>query len=280
MAGSHKILSMVAAHLFACGKTGLPCHLQVAGRRYNLKETFKHDFFAATGMYVSDLEQNNSSDKIVVKLGRRQCFCGIPLGWLGRWLTRRELKTLRRIKHLNKVPHVLSKIGKSGFAYRYIEGVTLDHKPILGDSFFDELDELLGQIHKENIVCLDMNKRGNIILGCDGHPYIIDFQISVHIGKFTFGIPALSAAVSRALQHEDLYHIYKHKRKHQPHLMRPEEIDLSRKRSWLIRAHRFMVRPIQIPRRALLRSFYENGLLDQDPTIQYSTETDPARFAK
>lgn len=272
------MLKNLANDLYACGKGGLPREIEVLDRTFYLRSVFKHDFFAVTALYEDSA--GGGGEKVVLKINRVESFLGIPLAWLGRRLCNREKHMLEMLGDVSNVPKVVGSYGSNGFVYRYIEGCSLDVRPELPERFFDELIDLLGEVHGKGIVYMDMNKRGNILLGDDGHPYMIDFQISQCLQERWFGFGWLLKRVQRSLEREDYYHLCKHKRKLQRHLISAEEFSISKHPSWKIRLHRSYARPLIRARRAFLRKMYEKGLLQIDRGMKYSPENDPVRFAK
>jgi predicted Ser/Thr protein kinase len=277
------MLKTLANDLYACGKRGLPREIEILDKTFRLRTVLKHDFFAATGLYESVASEGccgGGGERIVLKINRVQSFLGLPMAWLGRRLCRHEKFILEKLDGISNVPKVLDSFASNGFIYRYIEGQSLDVRPELPEDFFGELMELLGKIHAAGIVYMDMNKRGNILLGNDGHAYMIDFQISQYPGGRWFCPRWLLKRVRRAFEWEDFYHLYKHKRKLQRHLTSAEEFRISKHPSWRIRLHRSYARPLIRARRAFLRKMYEKGLLLLDRGMKYSPEDDPVRFAK
>ena len=277
------MLKALANDLYACGKRGLPREIEILDKTFRLLSVLKHDFFAATGLYESLAPEGScdgGSEKIVLKINRVQSFLGFPMAWLGRKLCSHEKFILEKLEGISNVPMVLDNFGSNGFVYRYIDGQSLDVRPDLPEGFFGELMELVGKIHAAGIVYIDMNKRGNIILGDDGHAYMIDFQISQYTGRYRFVPAGVLKRVKRAFEWEDFYHLYKHKRKLQRHLTSAEELRISKHPSWRIRLHRSYARPLIRARRAFLRKLYEKGLLLIDRGMKYGPEDDPARFAK
>jgi hypothetical protein len=261
--------------LYACGTAGLPKTLFIADRQWKIVRTFKHDFFAATGLYERLDEPSDSlanTERVVLKISRLQSFFGIPLAWIGRSLKNREVRLLRRIQILSQIPQLLGEYGRNGFVYRFIDGQSLDEKPELPDTFFDDLKLLLHRIHNLGICYMDFNKRGNILLGKDKRPYIIDFQISLMLDW-----PGCKR-LCRMLQREDYYHLLKHKRRLRPDLLSESERELSKHRSLPIRIHRFLTVPLRTLRRRLLSLLYRNKLLAHDDSFEPTPENDPARF--
>lgn len=263
-----------SADWFACGLDGLPNHVEWEGRTYRCARLFKHDFFAATGLYEADAEVPPAADgpaRIILKVNRLQPFFGIPMAWLGKRLRDHEVEILQALQDLPQIPRLLGRYGPCGFLYEYIEGRSLDEGPDIPDSFFDECRELFRAIHDRGICYLDTNKRGNILVGSDRRPYLIDFQISQRFnGRWK--------RLQHALQREDMYHLYKHKRRFRPDLLTPEEETLSRRRSSLIRIHRFIATPLRRLRRRLLGWLIRRGTLPLPEDRDYSPENDLQRY--
>src|SRR6185503_20971788 len=79
--------------LYALPGGALPAQVTCEGRRYALVDVFKHDFFAATGLY-----RGPKGERVVLKLGRQTPFLTIPLRWLGEFLTRREVRMYSKLQ--------------------------------------------------------------------------------------------------------------------------------------------------------------------------------------
>jgi hypothetical protein len=256
--------------MYACGQAGLPQQINCNGKQWRLSAIFKHDFFACTGQYQCE----QTPEQLILKISRLQPFMGISCARLGRFLCNHELNILRQLEGIDQVPQIIKPFGHNGFLYRYIEGQSLDEKPDLPDDFFDQLRTLLQTIHQRNVCYMDMNKRGNILIGKDGRPYLIDFQISLFLPAAWCGF------LRTAFQREDDYHLLKHNRKLRPDLLTQEETIRSRQTSWLIQIHRAVAHPYRHIRRALLRFLYKVRILTPDTTSHRSPENDPRRFLR
>lgn len=254
--------------MYACGRAELPQQINCDGNKWELDCVFKHDFFACTGRYRCD----QSPEKIVLKMNRLQPFLGIPCAWIGRFLRNHEVKILKRLQDAGQFPKLVKSFGQNGIIYKYIEGKTLDQNPDIPADFFIQLHSLLELIHQRNICYMDLNKRGNIIVGQDGKPYIIDFQISLLVPSRWF------KWLRTALQKEDIYHLLKHKRKLRPDLLTEQERIDAKRPSFLIRLHRFIVSPLRKLRRSILRRMYKKKILQFERDSQRSPENDPQRF--
>jgi len=256
--------------MYACGQAGPPKEFTGNGKQWKLDTLFKHDFFACTARYKC----NDTNELAVLKINRIRGFLGLPLRWIGRMLCRRELNILGQLQDLDQVPQLICPFAQTGFVYQYIEGQSLDEKPAVPDSFFDDLVQLLNEIHQRHICYVDANKRGNILLGEDGRPHLIDFQISLFLPS-NWG-----RRLRHLFQREDRYHILKHKRKLRPDLLTDEEKKNLSQVSWPIRLHRTITGPLRDLRRALLRYLYKKDVLKSDSTTERSPENDPRRFLK
>lgn len=254
--------------MYACGRKGLPDAIFCCHQTWQLENVFKHDFFACTGLYVC----RDTHQRCVLKMSRLQSFIGIPTAWIGRFLRNRELNIIKKLDGIDQVPKLLTTFGRNGLIYQYIEGQSLDERPVLANNFFFMLGQLLEKIHDRNVCYMDLNKRGNILVGKDGRPYLIDFQISLLL-------PGKSCSRLRQhLQKEDYYHLLKHKRRFRPELLRENEWEKSRKTSRLIKLHRFIGNPFRSLRRGILRFLYRKQILTPRSHMLSTPENDHQRF--
>lgn len=244
----------VAYSMRALGRAELPTEFTLDGTTYRLLRTIKHDFFAATAFYRCDAGRT-----VVLKVGRTTDFAGVPLEWLGRWLCRREMRFYKKLADVPNVPDVLGTFGPTGFVHDFVPGRPLDKDLPVPDGFFAELRRLLDELHRRGMAYVDTNKPQNIILGDDGRPHLIDFQISYDLHEL--GDWALNRWWLRRLQREDLYHVLKHKRRMRPDEMSEEEYERATRKSVLIRFHRFVTRPYFLLRRRTFKRLRETGRL-------------------
>jgi len=273
--------SGIGYQLKAWGRYELPQCLILDQTDYCFVRVFKHDFFAATLLFEkSDKNANDKNDAryIVLKLGRRGDFLGIPFGWLGRALIEHEISILRYLQQIAGVPRLLGRYGKWGLMYKYIPGVSLDQRPEIPDEFFDRLEELIKQIHHRRVAYVDMNKQGNIILTDNGRPSMIDFQISWHMPQRLLGFRRLANFILAVLQREDRYHLLKHKRRMRRDLMDEQQLKNSRRTSGWITFHRAGARPLTKLRRRILGYLFKRGRLLTDDAVMHSPEKDPTRW--
>src|ERR1043165_9785636 len=128
-----------------------------------------------------------------------------------------------------------------GFRHSLLPGKPVTRKEGVPEGFFGDLQKLLEQLHRRDIAYVDTNKPENILLGDDGLPHLIDFQISYDLHEL--GDTWLNRKLLRQLQQEDLYHILKHKKRLRPDEMTTAELEAAQRKSWLIRLHRFITKP-------------------------------------
>ncbi len=238
----------------ALGKSDLPRSITVGGRTFQHEVTVKHDFFAATAFYLGV-----HGERVVLKVGRTIEFAGFPLLWLGRWLCRRELHFYRKLADLPNVPKIVGTVGPTGFVHEFVPGHPLSKDRPVPDDFFDRLNELIDILRQRGIAYVDTNKPQNILLGDDGLPHLIDFQISWDSERW-FNKP-LSRWILRKLNAEDRYHVLKHKKRFKPDALTAVEIEASDRKSWLIRTHRFVTKPYFLIRRRLFKRLRATGRL-------------------
>jgi hypothetical protein len=242
----------------ALGEHDLPDTISVSGRTFRRTRSVKHDFFAATGFYES-IDSPTGGERVVLKMSRTADFCGLPLVWLGRWLCRREMRFYRALGDLPNVPPLLGIVGETGFVHGYAPGTPLSKERPIPDSFFDELLNLIRELHRRNIAYVDTNKPQNILHGDDDRPHLIDFQISYDLHDF--GDTFFNRWLLKKLQHEDFYHLLKHKKSLRPDLMSAEELAQADRLSWIIRLHRAITMPYKRIRRRTFKRLRESGRL-------------------
>jgi hypothetical protein len=238
------------ALLRALGKLDPPPLVQIDGEAFALREIFKHDSWAATAVYQSEHK------KIVCKFNRQQSLLGLPLAWLGRWLARREAAHYRRLAGLANVPALCGAVTVDGVelpyavAHDFVEGHPLSRHDVLSESFVHELNAAFAEVHRRQMAYVDLHKRENILVGDDGRPYLIDFQVSWMLAKKTGVLGPIQRWWLKQLQRIDCYHLRKHERT--LHIARTGEDLAEPARPWWIRAHRVIAVPLRETRRRLL----------------------------
>lgn len=153
----------------------------------------------------------------------RRVACGgrLPLSaWIARVLLRRERRALTALSGLEGVPveerddAAAAVPGEDGRVPRrgevllrtWIDGVPLHRAEELAEDFFEHLDELVEALHRAGVCHNDLHKEQNVLVGADGFPWLIDFQLaSVHRRRGGLFASRVS---------DDLRHVQKHRRRY------------------------------------------------------------------
>lgn len=240
-------------YLRALGRAEPPIEVEVDGVPYLRREIFKHDSWAATAVYGDGVthaphgaNDQQTEKRIVCKFNRQASVGFIPMRWLGRWLARREMRLLAKLQGVEGIPEIFREVRIEGARARhvsvhaFIEGRPLSLSTQMAVDFFDRLDRLLQQLHERRIAYVDLHKQENVIVGEDGKPYLIDFQVSLSVARWRWLNPLLNV-----LCECDRYHVSKHRSSHCIPGSQPI-------RPWIIRIHRKIGRPLRELRRRML----------------------------
>jgi hypothetical protein len=220
-------------------KSLYPLFVSIHGRDYAFERLLKDDFFSLNLLY-----KHPDGQRYVLKLSDFR-FMG---GWLFRplasWISRREYRIYQMVADIPGIPALGPRFGKRGYFHYFVEGQTLHEieraiqqrcevpvgHPAFGEcntslasNFFDRLLSIVREIHRRRIFYADLNKRGNIICSTEGKPYLIDFQICLHVPRRPGRIGALIENMFQRVIREDLYHLYKHKHTFQPDTLTEKE---------------------------------------------------------
>lgn len=101
----------------------------------------------------------------------------------GRLFIQNEVSKMVKLRGNKSIPSEVERISPYALAFKYIEGKPLKgiHGKVLNKEFFITLEKNVKRMQDKNIVHLDLRNLGNIIMGKDGYPYIIDFQSSLGV---------------------------------------------------------------------------------------------------
>lgn len=101
----------------------------------------------------------------------------------GKLFIKNEVSKMLKLRDNKSVPGGVKRISPYAFAFNYIEGKPLKgiHGKVLDKEFFITLEKNVKRMQDKNIVHLDLRNLGNIIMGKDGYPYIIDFQSAISV---------------------------------------------------------------------------------------------------
>ena len=156
---------------------------------------------------------------------------------VGRFLLGREVRALRRLEGLRGVPAQVFRVDAVSMAARFVPGRALADTPDgpFSTEFLLALEALLRQVHARGIVHLDTRGGGNLLIGPDGTPGIIDFQAALSTRR-------MPRALRGWLEDMDLSGIYKKWQRWQPDTLGEERLAhldrLNRwRRWWLLRGY-------------------------------------------
>ncbi|MBI3834446.1 MAG: hypothetical protein HY287_08975 [Planctomycetes bacterium] len=240
------MLRRVPPSLTALGRKPIPNDLWIGGRSFILRRVFKNDFFAATAMYECN------GDRVLVKIQREAPFLGLPLAWVGRILANREWAALMRLQELEAVPNAVARLSPSRFARQFIEGHAMQSGERVADDFHTHLRNAVAEMHRRGMAYVDLEKCENVLVGDDGRPYLMDFQIAWYWPARRGGELWLMRAVRSWLQRGDLYHLRKLQRRTRPDQLTADELAASYRKPWFVRWHRTLTYPFTYVRRAIL----------------------------
>jgi hypothetical protein len=144
------------------------------------------------------------------------------------------------------------RLQRHAVAREFVPGHALAAGQWVDDSFFPRLWTILTQVHDRGVAHVDLHKRENILVGDDGQPYLIDYQISFAAPRGSWARVGPWRWLLRLLQRSDDYHLIKHHAKHRPDQCQFGEHEIAELRPWWIRLHRCVAVPFRTLRRKLL----------------------------
>jgi serine/threonine protein kinase len=148
---------------------------------------------------------------------RVACGNGWPgTRWLGRLLLRRERAALRALAGCPQVPRLLDapsgapsrgKSGRDTLLRSWCAGEPLWSASALPADFFAALRALVLALHAHGVCHNDLHKENNILVGEDGRPWLIDFQLA--------SVSRRQSPTFARRCREDLRHVEKHRRRYE-----------------------------------------------------------------
>ncbi len=139
------------------------------------------------------------------------------------WLLAREARILQKLQHLPWIPDFLGYPSDYSFAMGYREGVTLREVDPSGlpPSFFRELTEAVGELHKQGIVHSDLKRKENIMVTPANSPVLIDFGAAFQLKQ---SFRPLNNWLYRQFKRIDENAVAKYKQRYCPKLLDEEEL--------------------------------------------------------
>lgn len=231
-----------------------PQDITLDGHPYTVEKILKDDFFSVNVLYKSP----DTPVRYVLKLSDFRFIFGKLLRPWACFMSWREYQIYKQVDGIEGVPKLGPRFGMRGYFHAFAEGKTLfevaNEKEKLPADFFNDLRRIIDTVHARKIFYVDLNKLGNVIAGDDGKAYLIDYQICIPFPKK--GLLAwLTQPLFNQFMRDDLYHVYKHKKRFQPDLMTEEEWQLAQKSG----LNHFYDRYIGTPYRSVKRLIYPHG---------------------
>jgi serine/threonine protein kinase len=158
----------------------------MAERRYSreLIERNTVDLLRTAGGTRPDLRVVKLEDRtIVVKDFKRSDFLFRAI--VGPVLIRREFGAMRNLTGVQGIPQLVGRMDKYALAMEHISGISLEHisQRVLTNEFYMELARVVCDMHSRGVAHCDLRSRGNVILGDDGRPYVVDFAACIYRGR-------------------------------------------------------------------------------------------------
>jgi hypothetical protein len=136
---------------------------------------------------------------------------------LARHLMRREYRALTRLAlgaGMAGVPRVLD-VQARRLSRSWIEGSPMHLARPRNAAYFRAASQLVRRLHAAGVIHNDLAKETNWLVTPDGLPALVDFQLAMTLTR--------RSALARALGHDDIRHLLKHKRSYLPELLTARE---------------------------------------------------------
>ena len=136
---------------------------------------------------------------------------------LARHLMRREHRALSRLALGSGTPGVpvIFAVESRVLTRGWIEGAPMHRAKPCDPGYFREAARLVRRLHAGNVIHNDLAKETNWLVTPEGKPAIVDFQLAITAGR--------RGALVRALGHDDIRHLLKHKRSYLPERLTARE---------------------------------------------------------
>ena len=132
-------------------------------------------------------------------------------------LMRREHRALTRLalkQGIDGIPRVLD-FSPGALTRSWIDGAPMQIARPRDPEYFRAASKLVRKLHAANVIHNDLAKETNWLVTPDGLPALVDFQLAMTLTR--------RGAIARALGHDDLRHLLKHKRTYLPERLTARE---------------------------------------------------------
>ncbi len=143
----------------------------------------------------------------------------------GRFLAAREARAYCRLQGVTGIPRLIRRTSPHGLLLEFVPGTNcLDAGPdSFSQEFFDQARALLSEVRAKGVLHCDVG--GNLVVGKDGKPWLVDFASSVVLPR---GLGPAEAFLRQLRSKYDERALLKMKRRRAPHLLRGTEGERSR----------------------------------------------------
>jgi RIO-like serine/threonine protein kinase len=137
--------------------------------------------------------------------------------WLALHLMRREHRALTRLalkRGTDGIPRVLD-LSRGFLSRSWIDGTPMHIARPRDPAYFRAASKLIRRLHAANVIHNDLAKETNWLVTPDGRPALVDFQLAMTLTR--------RGPLARALGHDDIRHLLKHKRTYLPDALTARE---------------------------------------------------------
>ncbi len=98
---------------------------------------------------------------------------------------RREARALAQLDGARGVPRLLRVVDREALLLEYIPGTSTREVPPGGlpPQFFERFYRLVERLHEHGVAHCDLRSRGNVLVGADGEPHVVDFVAHFRRGR-------------------------------------------------------------------------------------------------
>jgi len=104
---------------------------------------------------------------------------------VGPLMIRREFGALAKLRGVEGIPRLVGKIDRYALAMEHVPGTSLAdlEAGVLDAEFYAKMRRVVDTMHSRGVAHCDLRSRGNVMLGEDGLPYLVDFAACVFRGR-------------------------------------------------------------------------------------------------
>ena len=166
---------------------------------------------------------------------------------------RREARALEQLRGTRGAPRLVRQVSRDALLLEYIPGISARAVPRggLAPEFFERFYRLVDRLHDAGVAHCDLRSQGNILVGADGEPHVVDFAAHFRRGR---SWNPVSGWMYAKFCEADRVAVARLKKSHAPELLTETEMQaLARDRkTWLERTARFIGKSVRNVSRWLL----------------------------